>query len=514
MRVLAPRQDLPAIFSGGPLVLADALLPDPAALAVAGLVACRVEPGAGSAVLRLSPPAADEELVTLEHPPVGVLAVIGREAPPLRPLVAWCAAAGGEPPTLVLAEGALAALPALLELALAEAARQARQAASRELLLAELRAEAQALRESAAARAASRPAAPAAAPSARLLDPPDPSRPPLRLGAASLTLGIPTGGVAAVALHLPGPAGAGLSVALTAAESGRVLAAWRVPAAAMPGGWLRLDLPAPEAGRGETLALSLAALPPGEVLVSAAASGGPALAIGTAQPGLRPMPAAFLAEPPRPEPPEAAPLPPRPPEMAAALPAPAAPVALPEPSAGPAPALPEAAAPLPEPSGKALPPAAALPPPAPLLAPPPPEAAPRRVTLDGRQQGDGWELLDLRVTGLAFGAETWREIKVKFGLSGEDVTLEFRRAPGWPACFDTWPGGETDAHGEKFVIVLGEERLWGLDRIAPGRDRALVTALAAAMPGLVAEVLEGADPGRFAEAAARLALRLGPEEQG
>jgi len=506
MRVLAPRQDLPTIFAGGPLVLADALLPDPAALAVAGLVACRVEPAAGLAVLRLSPPAADEELVPLDHPPAGVLAVIGRQAPPLRPLVAWCEAAGGEPPTLILAEGALAALPALLEIALAETARQARRAASLDLLLAELRAEAEALRDATAAMAASLPVAPAAPPSARLLDPPDPARPPLRLGRATVTPGIPTGGVASVALHLPGPAGAGLAVTLAAAESGRVLAAWRVPAAAMPGGWLRLDLPAPVAGRGETLALAVEAVPPGEVLLSAAASGGPALAVGTAQPGLRPMPTAFLVDAPRPDPPAAAPLPPRPAEIVAALPEPVAPVPLPEPPAAP----PPQAAPAPVPPAEPLP----EPPPAPLLAPPAPAAASRRVTLDGRQQGDGWELLDLRVTGLAFGAETWREIKVKFGLAGEDVTLEFRRAPGWPASFETWPGGETNAHGEKFVIVLGEERLWGLDRIAPGRDRALVTALAAAMPGLVAEVLEGADPGRFAEAAARLALRLGPEEQG
>jgi hypothetical protein len=497
MRVLAPRQDLPALFAGGPLVLADALLPDPAALAVAGLLACRVEPGAGRAVLRLSPPAAEEDLVPLEHPPSGVLAVIGREAPPLRPLVAWCAASGGDPPTLIVAEGALAALPALLELALAEAARQARRAASLDLLLAELRTEAESLRDAVAAMAASLPAAPAASPSARLLDPPDPARTPLRLGAVEVTLGIPTGGVASVALHLPGQAAAGLSVALTAAESGRVLARWRVPAAAMPGGWLRLDLPAPEAGRGETLALSLAALPPGEVLLSAAASGGPALAVGTAQPGIRPMPAAFLET--VPAEPLAVPGPaPRPAEVVAALPAPAAPVPLPAPPGPP-----------PMPAPPAPPPAHA-----PLLVPPPPAAAPRRVVLDGRQQGEGWELLDLRVSGLSLGAETWREIKVKFGLSGEDVTLEFRRGPGWPPSFETWPGDETDAHGDKFVIVLGEERLWGLDRIAPGRDRALVTALAAAMPGLVAEVLEGADPGRFAEAAARLAVRLGPEEEG
>ncbi len=133
--------------------------------------------------------------------------------------------------------------------------------------------------------------------------------------------------------------------------------------------------------------------------------------------------------------------------------------------------------------------------------------------LDGRQAGPGWELLDLRLMGLAGGGERWEEIKLKFGLAGEDVTVEFRRAPGWPRAFEHWPGEETDAYGDKFVLVVGEERIWGLDRVAPGRDRALIETLAARMPAIVAMATAGADPGRFAEAARRLAARLGPEEE-
>jgi hypothetical protein len=475
LMVLAPRAELPAIFGGGPLVLVDALLPDQAALAVPGLVACRVEPGAAQAVLRLSAASAEEELVPVPHPPAGLLAVIGREAPPLRPLLAWCEAAGGEAPPLILAEGALAALPALLEILLADGARYAARAATLELLLAELRGEAEAIRSAAAAMAAIRPEAPAAAPGARVLDLPDPSLPALRLGSAPLVLspGIPTGGVAAIAIHLPGPAGAGLSAEVSAAESGRVLGTWQVPAAAMPGGWFRLDLPEPEPRGGESLAVVLAADPPGEeLLLSASAPGRPALAIGTAPHGYRPMPAAFFVRP-------AAEGPPLPGVLRLSPRA-----GVPTPPIVPPPVL--ADAPLPS-----------------VLAPPADKAAWRAVVLDGQQRGDGWELIGLSVARLVFERETWREVKVKFGTAGDALTLEFRQGAEWPVMFQHWPGDETDAHGEKFVVVVDVDRIWGLDRLAPGRDRLLVTALADAMPALVDTVLEGGDAGRFRAAAAR-----------
>jgi hypothetical protein len=529
--VLVPQRDLAGLFAGGPLLLADSLLPEPAALAIEGLALVRVEASSSRSILRLSPPAPAETLVAIAHPPAGVLALLGPEAAALQPLLGWWQAAGAEPPTLILAEGALDALPVLLGLALADGAGAARRTAALELALAELRTEAEALRESAAAMAAALPAAPALAPEARLLLPPEPGAAPLRLVADAppldLAPGLPTEGVAAVALHVAAPATALLHARLSAAESGRVLAEWRVPPAAATGGWLRLDLAAPDAGRAETLALLLSAEGPGEVLLSAAAAGA-ALAIGTARPGFRPMPAAFLVTPTMAaqaaiRPLQAAP-PARTDTAAAANPAPrmapappaAAAAAHPQQPIAPA-ATPAAARPrqIAAPTLAALPLPAALPdaPPGLILAPPPPAPpAPPSVMLDGRQQGEGWALIDIRVANLSLGADRWDELKLKFGIAGEDVTLEFRRAPGWPRAFEAWPGEETDAFGDKFVIVLGQERLHGLDRIAPGRDRALVTALAEAMPALVAEALAGDDPGRFAEAAARLRARLGPED--
>jgi hypothetical protein len=134
------------------------------------------------------------------------------------------------------------------------------------------------------------------------------------------------------------------------------------------------------------------------------------------------------------------------------------------------------------------------------------------VVLDARQSGSGWELLDLRLRGLAFRGERWRELKFKFGIAGADVILEFRRAPSWPRAFETWPGAEADAYGDKFVLVLTETTVVGLDQVAPGRDGTLIAALAWIMPRIVAELLDGGDAEACAAAAERLAERLGRPE--
>jgi hypothetical protein len=159
-----------------------------------------------------------------------------------------------------------------------------------------------------------------------------------------------------------------------------------------------------------------------------------------------------------------------------------------------------------------------LPPIAEPPAPPPPPAAPPAASapaygeavLDAWQTGTDWELLDLRLRDLAFRGEGWPEVKFKFGVSQGDVTVEFRQSPSWPRCFTTWPGTESDAFGDKFVLVIGAEEVLGLERIAAGRDRALVTALAGIMPALVAEVLVGEEAEACVAAAGRFAARLGP----
>jgi hypothetical protein len=130
------------------------------------------------------------------------------------------------------------------------------------------------------------------------------------------------------------------------------------------------------------------------------------------------------------------------------------------------------------------------------------------VVLDARQRGTGWELLDLRVRGLAWRGERWRELKFKFGIAGNHAILEFRRAPSWPRAFETWPGTESDAYGDKFVLVVEAERVLGLDRIALGRDTTLVAAIAVALPRIVADVLTAEEAPACAAAAAEVAARL------
>ena len=504
-RILAPAADLAALAAGGPLLVAAAALPDLPALILPGVALARLSRAGEQVVLRLSLPSPAEALAPLDHPPAGVLALVAAEEGDLGALPSLWAAAGLPPPPLVLAEGGLAALPELLALALREAAEASRRLAAGELALAALREETEALRAAAAAMAASLPEHPAPPAGAVTIRWPAAGAAVVRLsaGAAPLRLsaGVPTAGIGAVALHLAAPGTAVLSVRLLASESGRLFGAWRVPAAALWPGWLRLDLPAAADGPPETAALTLAAEGDGgEILLSGAGDGGPAFALGSRPPGLRPLPAAFLDT--------AVPLPAAP--LPAPLPPPAA-VIRARPLAEAVPARPESVPPgpaAPASPGILAPPALpALPEPATAEA-----AEPLSVTLDGRQAGEGWQLLDLRLSGLSGRGERWGEIKMKFGLSGEDVTLEFRRAPGWPRAFEEWPGEETDAHGDKFVIVVGEERLYGLDRVAPGRDRALVETLAARMPEIVAAATAGGDAGPFAAAAERLAARLAPEE--
>ncbi|MDW8399980.1 MAG: DUF6212 domain-containing protein, partial [Acetobacteraceae bacterium] len=312
--VLAPAADLAALAAGGPLVVASAELPDLPALIVPGLALARLSWAGERAVLRLSMPSGAESLAPVGHPPAGVLALVAAAEEDLGALPSWWTGAGLAAPPLVLAEGGLAALPELLALALREAAEGWRRVAALELELAVLREETEALRAAAAAMAASLPERPAAPAEAVAIRPPAPARPLVRLAAGAapvlLSAGVPTSGLAAVALHLAQPGTAVLSVRLRGAESGRVLGGWRVPAAALWPGWLRLELPQAAEGPPETAELALAAEGRGgEILLSGAAEGGPAFALGTRPPGLRPMPAAFLdpAAPPAAPTPEAIP---------------------------------------------------------------------------------------------------------------------------------------------------------------------------------------------------------------
>ncbi len=624
------------------MIIADSRLPDAVALHNAGARLCRAEFTADGVTLRLRRPAADEALATLDHAPA---AVIGLVTPTLRgmdALAAWWPRHGMPSPLVVVAEGGLAALPALLAAALGRADRDAAQVCALEQQVAALRTEAEDLRGAVAALLATLGGHPPPTPQTRFETTPDTTAPslPLEAGGAALLVdpGLPTAGLARLSIHLAGKATAGLAVQVIGAESGRVLAAWLVEAAALAPGWLHLETPEPLGGRPQTLLLHLAARgdAPGRVPLSRAETSAdePALAFATLPPGARLVQPRHMdwaaweddAPPgiPRLAPslalaqariegagslaapeggrlaidlpegwgaaridlgalpenaaavrcaivPEGAAIEARllldapdvatewrlftpgetraialpiaggTPVLALELRGTAAvvvtllpPVIFPHLPAEPdAPDSPPAAAPVagvvtapalralesayprdtslpdqprnvPESSGTGA---------AGLLGAPTEDAervaAFTEIVLDARQSGTGWELLDLRLRGLAFRGERWRELKFKFGIAGPDVILEFRRAPSWPRAFETWPGTEADAYGDKFVLVLTETSVVGLDQVAPGRDGTLVAALAWIMPRIVAEVLEGPDAEACAAAAERLAERLG-----
>ncbi len=631
--VRAPAADLPALFDGGPVIVVDSRLPDVVALRGGGARVCRAYFTPEGVMLRLGMPRKEDgDAPALDHPPPAVLALVAQTPLGMQRLAEWWRDRGLEPPVLITAESGLAALPELLAAALAETEAVSRRVCALEQRGAVLRQEAGQLRVAVAAMLNTVAGRPPPAMETRLSQLPDTASPAVRVTAGAEPLlietGLSTSGVAGVSLHLAGSATVALSVRLIGAETGRVLSAWQVPATALTGGWLQLEVPEPVPGRPETLVLGLRAVgEAGEVALSAAsgAPGEPALVVSALPVGARlvqPLhmdwahwqgdaiaavprlaPAQMLAEARLVGPGEfkagttLARLLALPedwvaarieygstPERCAAvrcdlrLEAGAAEARLvlrsdegqPDDAAA---ATPWRMLPANETRPFALPIAAGTPdvmielrgdgasavvilqpvlfPQAPAEPPVPdtvmsPEPATQRMvqaqplralegayprdpwpaaasddaedgsrrdgaphyaeaTLDARQNGPGWELLDLRLRGLAFRGERWRELKFKFGVSGASVVLEFRRAPSWPRAFEAWPGTEADAYGDKFVMVLESDAFHGLDRVSEGRDTTLVSALAAAMPRLVAELLTHDSAGSCAGAAGRLA---------
>ncbi|MBW6396664.1 hypothetical protein KPL78_02340 [Roseomonas sp. HJA6] len=632
LRVHAPAAALAALFDGRPTIVVDSRLPETVALDGAGARLCHAHFLADGVMLRLGPAHdGDTGPIVLAHPPGAVIAIVAQTPLGARRLAAWWRDHGLEPPTVIVAESGLAALPELLAVALDDAAAATRRVCEQEQRIVALRMEVEQLRGSVAAllQAAAGRTPPEA--EIRMDLAVDEAAVPLRLAAGAearlFQPGMPTAGIARLSLHLAEAANAGLSVRLIGAETDRVLCAWRVPAADLQAGWLHLETPEPVSGRPQTLLISVQAEgEAGEVALSAAAErpGEPALAVATLPIGaclVQPLHMAWedwYGE--------AAPRVPRlaPAQMLAAarldgpgdldagsrerrtLTLPAAwettrlllgplpdhcaalrcdlrlgsgimearlalgdgaaatewrplspdetrPFSLPAGDAAPevalelrgvGPAVLDVLAPVlfanavtggvaPEAAGAVEPPAPPIVQARPLRALEEaypreqwPEAPPSgteavtgldgkahyaEVVLDARQDEPSGRLIDLRLTGLASRGERWREVKFKFGVSGTKVVLEFRRAPSWPRVFEAWPGTESDEYGDKFFLVLDEEVVHGLDRVAPGRDAALVAVLAGIMPRLVAEILTEEDAGAFAEAAGRLAERLGAE---
>jgi hypothetical protein len=259
---------LPDLSRGRPVLLLAPGVAGAEALALPGLVPCGAEAAGAAGPLRLHRPGADPDtaVLPLPAPPSGLLALVAPDRARAAPLLAALAALVPDPVPLIEAGRAEAALPALAPLALAALAADRARLGEVQLALAELRAEAEATRESMVAMLQGMGyQAPPQPPRLALATEPSATGQVLAVPEGGLVvgqaLGVTLEGAAALALHLAEATGDGamLRVRLYGAESGRIFAAWAVPARAAPPGWLMLDLPAPLGPVRETACLDLRA---------------------------------------------------------------------------------------------------------------------------------------------------------------------------------------------------------------------------------------------------------------
>ncbi len=254
--LLAPPAVLAALLSGQPslLVLDGIAGAETLAAALPTLPCWRVQG------LRLSGfGAAETGEVPLPALPAGVLAILApSEAAAADLLACW---QGLAPPPLLVVADAATAWPALAQLALAEATAAAQRAAGLHRALVTTRQDYEETRSAMAVLMQSSGfRAPLALETALACEP----GPAVRTEAGHLALGqlltVAVESLAAVALHIEAAEvspEARLRLRLYGAESGRVLAAWLVPAEALKPGWLALDLPAPVGPVRETACLDL-----------------------------------------------------------------------------------------------------------------------------------------------------------------------------------------------------------------------------------------------------------------
>ncbi len=254
--LLAPPAALAALLSGQPsLLVLDGIAGAETLAAALPMLPCWRVQG-----LRLAGfGATDPGEAPLPALPAGVLAILAPSEAAAADLMA-CWQGLAPPPLLVMGDAAAAWAP-LAQLALAETSAAAGRAAGLHRALVATRQDYEETRSAMAVLMQSSGfRAPLALETALACEP----GPAVRTEAGHLALGqlltLSVESLAAVALHIAAAevsADTRLRLRLYGAESGRVLAAWLVPAAALTPGWLALDLPAPVGPVRETACLDL-----------------------------------------------------------------------------------------------------------------------------------------------------------------------------------------------------------------------------------------------------------------
>ncbi|WP_159997722.1 DUF6212 domain-containing protein [Roseomonas sp. 18066] len=256
--------DLAALAGGGPALVLPAGLPQAEILAGTGLVLWWAALLPGSAVwLRrdAAPSTPPDNLLPLDLPPAGLLAVIARDADRLAAWAGWWQALGQEPPRLIAAASAIEAWPALAEALVAELAAATDRAGLLQQAQVALRQDHEETRAALGALARQLAHRPPAAPRLALSTEPGAEALAARDGALRLRqpLGLRLDALTRIGLHLASVGQGFLRIRLIGAESDRVQGSWLVPLDGLAPGWLLLDLPAPLPALAETAMLSLQA---------------------------------------------------------------------------------------------------------------------------------------------------------------------------------------------------------------------------------------------------------------
>jgi hypothetical protein len=110
------------------------------------------------------------------------------------------------------------------------------------------------------------------------------------------------------------------------------------------------------------------------------------------------------------------------------------------------------------------------------------------VRLDEVFTTETYRHLDLSVSALSGRGRFWPSVKFKFFQELGGVGLEFRLGDGFPICFSTWPGTESDAYGPYFKISsvrgLRDAKLF----LSTENDILFVEFVVAALPSLIVKL--------------------------
>jgi hypothetical protein len=116
------------------------------------------------------------------------------------------------------------------------------------------------------------------------------------------------------------------------------------------------------------------------------------------------------------------------------------------------------------------------------------------IKLVQHSANERFRLLDIALSSVSAGPVSWPRLKLKFVSTPKGALLEFRKQPGWPVMFSTWPSAESDRFGPVLRLPSHDEKLRDLlGSWSDARDRRLLRAIAGLLASSVRAALDQTD---------------------